>query len=163
MPIVTRRAVFADMPELLRLGRLFHQSNHMAAACEFIEDNALQSLEWLLSEMAAGRALLAVSDHVPDVIDAHTTAGKLGGMLAVLAVPSYFNRGFVMVQELFWYSENGHGMELVTAAKRWQAEIGSRAMLLAETGRSDPRLQRVYERMGFLPVERFYLALDKGT
>lgn len=159
MPHLIRKAVPADMPELLRMGRAFHASNRMANVCPFDEESTTATLNIFLQGTLD--CILLVSDHIPDVLTgnpADNSPSKLGGMLALLAAPNYMNRHFVIVQELFWWAEDGKGMKLIEHGKAWVRERGWKYLMLAETGRGDERSKLVYKRMGFEPIERFYLA-----
>lgn len=158
MPVMIRPAVLADIPELVRLGRAFYDGSKMQQYCGFDENTLRLTLNHLIISQASGATLLLVNDHVPDVLQAgaHYPA-KLGGMLALMAFPGYFDTHSRMVQELFWWAEDGHGLDLITRAKLWVASTGGGAMMIAETGPGNVRNSRVYQRMGFEPVERFYM------
>lgn len=159
MPVIVRNARMSDLPELMRLGRAFYDTNQMQRYCKFDEDTAALTLTHLIQQQEAGNALLLVSDHVPELLEGGKEyPAKLGGMLALLSFPGYFDKSSRMVQELFWWAEDGRGIELVNRARLWVANTGGGAMMLAETGRGDERMARLYKRLGFEPVERFYMA-----
>lgn len=160
MPVMVRPAVLGDMDELLRLGRAFYDGSCMVKYCGFDEGSLRRCLEWLIAQQDAGMTLLLVSDHVPErLAGGEKVAPKLGGMLAMMAFPGYFDNTSRMVQELFWWAEDGHGLELINRAKLWVAASGGGAMMIAETGPGDARNSRVYQRMGFEPVERLYMQI----
>lgn len=158
MPVYVRPAVLGDMDELLRLGRAFYEGSCMMKFCGFDEGSLRRSIEWLIAQQEPGNTLLLVSDHVPDRLEAGVKPlAKLGGMLAIMAFPGYFDNASRMVQELFWWAEDGNGLKLIEQAKVWVAATGGGAMMIAETGPGNVRNSRVYERMGFEPVERLYM------
>lgn len=156
MPVVIRNAVKGDMPELLRLGRAFFEASPLSKVCEFNETTARFTLTHLIDQQALGQAQLLVSDHVPNELPSKDK--RLGGILALVAFPGYFNAHSRMVQELFWWAEDGHGLELLSKGQLWVAETGGALMMLSELGRGDEKSARAYKRMGFVPAERMYLA-----
>lgn len=137
-----RQAVVSDVPRLIDLGAKLHAVSPFA----FIRFDP-ETVDGLM------RALIDDEDAAVFI----TEAGD--GMIGVNAYPTLLNRSVKIAQEAFWWCEGPEALALLDAAKVWAAERGCAAMTMGALDDDRIRLMaRLYRRMGFNGVERFFLA-----
>lgn len=128
-----RHATPQDIPALLEIGRRFTA----AAGMPFDEQALTQTLEQL---MAADDGVLLVTAEA---------TGVLGG----IAFRNPFNTERT-AQELFWWAEQG-GLDLLAAFESWAAEHGATRVVMVCLEALEPeRVERIYRRRGYVPLER---------
>lgn len=85
--------------------------------------------------------------------------GDLSGMIGVNAYPTLLNRSYKLAQEAFWWCDGPEALGLLEAAKAWAGDQGCVAITMgALDDERAPLMARLYRRMGFNGVERFFLA-----
>jgi hypothetical protein len=137
-----RRAVVEDIPTLVGLGAKLHAVSPFA----FIPFDP-ETVEGLMT------ALIEDEDAAVFI----TQAGD--GMIGVNAYPTLLNRTVKIAQEAFWWCDGPDALALLDAAKIWASERGCAAMTMGALDDDRVRLMaRLYRRMGFNGVERFFLA-----
>lgn len=137
-----RRAVASDVPRLIELGAKLHAASPFA----FIPFDP-ETVEGLMT------GLLEDADAAVFITDAGD------GMIGVNAYPTLLNRAVKIAQEAFWWCDGPEALALLEAAKEWAAERGCAAMTMGALDDDRVRLMaRLYRRMGFQGVERFFLA-----
>jgi GNAT superfamily N-acetyltransferase len=138
-PDVIRQAVETDIPALVSMGQRFH-------ALSPVKDIAPYSAEAFEATL---RAAIASDVAVVFVTEA------LDGMLGLICAPVYFST-VTFAQELFWWSEGKAGLRLLDAAEAWAREQGAAAFLMLRVDGLTERLDGLYQRRGFAPVEHTY-------
>lgn len=141
-----RRATVEDLPRCIEMGREFHREA-MLAEIAFDESSALATLTHLIGEDGA----LFVAQH---------ENGALVGMAAALKFPHYINLSANVAQELFWWVDpaargGSAGMRLLAAIENWARDAGC-VMLTMICLPIDSPAQKIYERVGYRPLERSF-------
>lgn len=101
-----RQAILSDIPELLRIGRLFHAASPYADLVEYDEPSMAQ----VLTNLINGAGVVWMSQHA-----------ICGGLLT----PLHFNHSALVAAELFWFSEKGSGSDVREAFENWAADQGA--------------------------------------
>lgn len=70
-----------------------------------------------------------------------------GGVLGALLAPLPWCRAHIQAVELFWWSEDGHGLDLVRAFERWGRERAK--TLVFSTVEMDQRASEIMGRLGY--------------
>lgn len=78
------------------------------------------------------------------------------GMLGARVYDFPLSRDFRIAEELFWYSEGGHGAALLRAFVRWGRARGAHRIKVATEHTTDPRARALLERAGFRLIERHF-------
>lgn len=139
-----RRAIETDLPALLEMGRKFH-GYAQVHEIPFDAPSFRQTIEHGLQDE---RQAYFVAD----------SDGLITGMTAGLVYPSYFNHKVLTGQELFWWSEGSEGRALYRALEQWAREHGCLAFTMIALGNGNAeRMGRVYERMGYRPLENSFI------
>lgn len=142
-----RRATFDDIPEIARLGGIFH-SQAGWAEIPYIETDCVKSLGNL---MQMDNFLCLVADY-----------GKIVGMIAGVISPVYFNHTHLSGEELFWYVDSDAPQlvglrllqEMESAAKDKGCLTWQMKSLSALKG---DRMAALYERRGYRASERSFI------
>jgi GNAT superfamily N-acetyltransferase len=143
---VIRAAIPADEPVLLKMGRAFNEEAGYAETVPFDE----RSFQITLGALgAAGLLFVAERD------------GKVVGMAAADVGPSICNRTVRIGREAFWYVQPEHrkgiGKKLLSALECAARNHGATFFdVVAEVGKRDLALARIYEAAGFSPAERTF-------
>ena len=107
-----RRATLDDLDAVLEWGRKFHAYSPWGKRVPIVETDWRQTVTGLLS---SDDAAVFVSE---------------GGFCGGLIFPMYFNFGFRIAQELFWYADHG-GTELRQAFEDWARSRGADAIQMS--------------------------------
>lgn len=75
------------------------------------------------------------------------------GVLMLAMVPVWFNHSVKIAHEIFFYATNG-GDALRREGKRWAS---GHLMTLSRHERTDPRLDKLYQRAGLVPIEHTFI------
>lgn len=75
------------------------------------------------------------------------------GVLMLARFPLWFNHGERVANEIFFYATKG-GDALRREGQRWAK---GDLMTLSRHERTDPRLDKLYQRAGFVPIERTFI------
>lgn len=134
-----RRAIEADIPALVEMGRKFHAMAPHGPMGAFDEAGVENVLRFLITSPSA--LVLTNGD------------GAIGGVLS----PVYFNPSKTMAEESFWWARKG-GKELLQEFERAARLMGADFVLLSTLENElSTVIDRVVSRVGYLPVERRYL------
>lgn len=134
-----REAIQADAPTLLEMGARFHGLSPM-------KDLAPYSAEAFERTMRAAIDSDGATVFVTDALD---------GMIGLVCAPVYFST-VTFAQELFWWSEGRAGLRLLDAAEEWAKAQGAAALLMLRVEGVTERLDSLYRRRGYVPVEHSY-------
>lgn len=142
---VIRPGVYADIPEMVEMGRKFFEASGYSDITSFDEDSLKASFEKLLGS------------HVVLVVEKE----KLIGMAIALIYPFYFNVNHATSQEMLWWVEPEHrgiGTELLEALMAAVKAKGAESLSMIALEKLDPeKVGGIYERRGFRPSERSYI------
>ena len=128
-------ATEADLPLIVELGREAHAGSSWNGVAEF--DAA--------DFEASCRMLMARDDAAVFVCDR--------GSLWMTRTKLYFNHAETVALDVFYYATKG-GDALRREAQRW---AGPGLMTLSRNDATDTRLDKLYSRAGFAPVEHQYV------
>jgi GNAT superfamily N-acetyltransferase len=141
-----RASVPDDLPKLLEMGRAFNEEAGYSESVPFDEST--------FAALVAGLALAGLLFVVEK-------GGEVIGMAAADVAPSICNRNVRIGREAFWYVEPNHrkgiGKKLLSALE-WAAKNHGATFfdVVAEVGKRDLALARIYEAAGFSPSERTF-------
>ena len=136
-----REATKEDIPRLLVMCRKFFAASEYADITKLDEDAMTSTLCGVIDNEQT--CLL-----VPD---------DLTGMVAGIVYPFYFSTD-VCAQELFWWSEGGHGRALLEAFEAWAKSRGANAVTmicLDRLGRD--RVESIYKKAGYRASEHSWI------
>lgn len=106
-----------DLPELLRVGEIFHASTSYATSIPMDKASFAATLR-ALAAMDHGLLLVATDDE-----------NRAVGMVAVVTLAHWFNANYTIAQEVFWWVDDSqHGTNtgalLTATVERWAYEKG---------------------------------------
>ena len=133
-----RAAGMDDIPRLMEMGQRFSKK---AALVEHVGYDPA-SMEQTFAALITGGHPIFVSER-----------GAIGGT----STPHPFNHDHIIAQELFWWSEGGDGLRLLKRFEKWCAENCHSLRMLTLEAIEPERTGKLYERMGFKPIERGYI------
>lgn len=140
--MVRRHATLGDLDALVTMGERFVA---LTPYRQFMTANPAQM-------RALAQQLIDSPDGV--VIVAEDASGPIG-MIGVLVYAHHMS-GARIGGEIFWWVEPEHrgiGIRLMKDAEHWVKARGGTAMqMIAPT----PNVEALYERLGYIPVERTY-------
>ena len=142
-----RSAAPEDIPEIARLGAIFHAQAGWDEI-EYREADCAMSLE---AFMQSGNFLCLVSDN-----------GGIDGMASGVVSPVYFNHGHMSGEELFWWVSDKApqmtGIRLLEALEGAARAKGCQTWQMKSLARlGGERMQRLYERRGYRASERAFI------
>lgn len=129
-----REATINDIPALLVLGKKFNAQIPVGISCD--ETSLINTFTTLINE---NNSILYVS---------HDLSGMIGGMV----YPYWINTNYMTGNECFWWAD-GDGLELWTKLEKWAKTKGAHFFQMMRLANSEPRLQKIYERKGYIPLE----------
>ena len=142
-----RLATLDDIPEIARLGAVFH------------EQAGWVEIPYIEADCAA--SLSAFMD-MPNFISLVSDDGGINGMISGITSPVYFNHAHTSGEELFWWvDETAPQMVGVKLLKALENEAKSRGVAtwqmksLARLG--GERMVKLYERLGYRASERTFI------
>lgn len=137
----SRPAELRDIPVLIEMGRKFHS---VSGYDDVPYDEA--TMVDLFFELIRVGGLFVVGE-------------KPVGMIGGIAFPVFFNRGRLMAQELFWWSESaGAGKALLNAFEAWAKDVGAeRVLMMSLDALEGGRVGEILKRRGYLPAESNYM------
>jgi hypothetical protein len=74
------------------------------------------------------------------------------GVLMLARFPLWFNHDTLLTSEVFFYATKG-GDALMREGRRWADGL----MTVCRHDRTDPRLDKLYQRAGFVPIEHTFI------
>lgn len=144
-----RDATPADIPEIARLGELFHAEAGWGDIVEYSVEDTQKTLTHLVT---SDDGILLVADN----------DGEIVGMAGGFAHPVYFNHAHKSGQELFWWMKpdlrDGTGRLLLEAMEDRARAIGCSSWAMIALDKVNPELTgRIYRRRGYRASEHSYI------
>lgn len=144
-----RRATLDDVPEIARLGGLFHAEAGWGDIVEYSQTDCEKTLTHLVTN-DDGIVLVADRD------------GEIVGMCGGLCHPIYFNHAHKSGQELFWWMRpdlrDGTGRELLEAMESEARRVGCESWSMIALDKVQPEITgRIYRRRGYRASEHSYI------
>lgn len=144
-----RDATLDDIPQITKLGELFHSEAGCADIFEYNHQDTAKTLESLIT---GENGILLVAE----------VGGEVVGMCGGLAYPLYCNFAHKTGQELFWWMRpdlrDGTGRLLFDALEDRARALGcaSWSMIALDTVNPDVT-GRIYRRRGYRASEHIYM------
>jgi RimJ/RimL family protein N-acetyltransferase len=138
---VIRAATEADIPALVAMGREFRAQTGYHRV---IAEDAAQMATFCRQLLGGLGTILVLEDD-----------GGLIGMIGLTCLP-HFLSGEVTAGEVFWWvdlAHRGRGLRLLRAAEAWARAQGAVSLQMIAP---DARVERLYERLGYVAIERTY-------
>lgn len=144
-----RDATHDDIPQITKLGELFHVESGCGDIFEYSRDDTAKTLENLITG-EDGILLVAERD------------GEIIGMCGGIAYPLYCNFAHKTGQELFWWMRpdlrDGTGRLLFDALESRARALGCHSWTMFALDTVKPELTgRIYRRRGYRPSEHNYM------
>ena len=141
--MTTRLATLADVARIVEMGRRFlGDSSYAHVYLENVEQ--LSALAFRVINSADGDVLLALdaTDHIV-------------GMIAMIAFDHFISGQRAAGEVVYWVEPDarGCGVRLLKAAESWAKAHGAVQMQMVSP---TERVDRLYERLGYQPVERIF-------
>lgn len=142
-----RNATHADIPEIARLGAIFHAQ----AGWDEIPYNAEDCARSLNNLMDGSAFICMVADE-----------GQIVGMASGVISPVYFNHGHISGEELFWWvsqdAPHMTGLRLLDALETEAQRKGCKTWQMKSLARlGGERMVRLYERRGYRSSEQSFI------
>lgn len=128
-----KQATTADMPLLLEMGEAFHN----AAQMPFEYDRDATAIS-IANMMDTGCVLV-------------TERGAIGGLIG----NAWSNPKWTYACELFWWAEDGRGLELLRGFEGWAKQSGASEVRLTSLYHLE-RAGKILVRAGYRPLEISY-------
>lgn len=133
-----RAATLNDIPALLDMGARFSKKAQLSGHVGY----DAESMAATFTAIIEGGHALFVSD-----------TGAIGATLT----QHPFNAGHVVAQELFWWSEGRDGLALLGALEAHCTEHADSLIMITLEAVKPETVGRLYERRGFVPLERSFI------
>lgn len=142
-----RAATHADIPDIARLGALFHAQ----AGWDEIGYNVSDCERSLFNFMAMPSFICLVADH-----------GGIVGMASGITAPVYFNHSHMSGEELFWWvspdAPQMTGIRLLDALEKQAKDKGCQTWQMKALARlGGERMIKLFERKGYRASEQSFI------
>lgn len=145
-----REATVADLDAYVELLAHFHAASPMHGVADY--------------DPVGIRAFLAASLENSNIaLFVGELDGKIVGVTSCLLYPMYFNPGYEVAQELWWWLTpdargSGVGQAMFKRIEAWAKEKNARALfMIALEDERAAAMEKVYFRAGFRPLERTFI------
>lgn len=139
-----RIAEMRDVPELLRMGKRFHEVSGYSEFVSYDPETVTQMFKTLIEN----KTLL--------------TDGK-NTMLGFVVFPFFFNKNILTAQELFWWVDKdkrktGIGVEILRSAEKQANLLGAKSLIMLNIKNLDgDSVGRLYKSLGYKETEQTYM------
>jgi GNAT superfamily N-acetyltransferase len=145
-----RQATEQDLDKYIELLGHFHAASPMKGVAEY--------------DPVGIRAFLATSlENTNIALLVGELDGEIVGVTSCLLYPMYFNPGYQVAQEMWWWLTpaargSGVGQAMFKALEAWAEEKNARALfMVALEDERAAAMEKVYFRAGFRPLERTFI------
>jgi hypothetical protein len=133
-----RRATLKDIPALLEMGRKFADRAQLKDHVGYDPHSMAQTFKLLIN-------------------GGHPVFIGESGAIGASQTPHPFNHEHITAQELFWWSEGREGLALLKALEAHCAEECDSLQMITLEAVEPERTGRLYERLGYAPLEHSYV------
>ena len=142
-----RKAVHADIPRLVELGRMFFDESQYGDLMDF----SVESVQATMRQLIDNGAIFVADD------------GQIFGMLGVLDYPFYLSNART-AQELFWWVDpskrgGGSAVRMLKAAEEWAKSRGCVSMMMIGLNNDGGKAESLYSRMSYQKRETSYVRI----
>jgi GNAT superfamily N-acetyltransferase len=146
--MLVRSATKDDLEQYVKLAEKFHAASPMHGAIDFDSKGYAEFYVSSLQNESMGIWLAEIEN-------------KVVGIVGAIAYPLYFNPNALVVQELWWWLDpafRGEGNKMFKQIELWAKERNASAlfMIALEDDRA-AKMEKVYQRAGFKPIERTFM------
>lgn len=158
-PPIIREAVLGDLPELISIGKRFHEKGDLAKISPYDEPSARKTLTALIM---GEQGVILVADQLPSVIEPGGARGELLGACGVVVCPNLWNHDCQWAQELFWWCHaGGQGVKLLLKADEWRRKHKASAFMVSTLSKvGDARIDEFLKKRGFTHTETCWTLTD---
>lgn len=136
VPSLPREATRKDIPALLVLGKKF--CSQLPMGFGYDENSLMNCFNTMIDD---SNSVIFISEDL---------SGMIGGMV----YPYWINTSILTGNESFWFVDSpGDGLALWTKLEKWAKNKGVSFFQMMRLANSEPRLQKIYERKGYIPLE----------
>lgn len=128
-------ATEADLPFIVDLAREAHQGSVWEDMAAFDAESVVETCRFL---MESDNGQVFVCDR---------------GVFLIARFPLWFNSAETVAREVFFYATKG-GDALKREAERW---AGPGLQVISRHERTDPRLEKLFCRSGYVPIEHDFI------
>jgi GNAT superfamily N-acetyltransferase len=150
MELIVRNATKADLDQYLVLANDFHDASPMNGIAQFNVEGYASFYKNALNNPDVGIWLAEIDS-------------KIVGITGALVFPLYFSPSHLVAQELWWWLTptargSGAGAKMFKQIEQWAKEKNAKSlfMIALEDERAD-KMEKVYIRAGFTPLERTFV------
>lgn len=136
-----RPATHQDIPVLLAMGEKFAELAKLTEHVGYDPESMARSFAFMIEDE---NCAIFVGER-----------GAIGGNKA----PHPFNHAHWIAQELFWWSEGGEGIRLLTVFEEWAREHCASLRMITLEAVEPERTGGLYRRLGFDPLEHGYIKI----
>lgn len=148
--MLVRNAAEADLDQYLVLAKDFHDASPMNGIAEFDIEGYASFYKNALNNPDVGIWLAEIDS-------------KIVGITGALVFPLYFSPTHLVAQELWWWLTptargSGAGAKMFKQIEQWAKEKNAKSlfMIALEDDRAE-KMEKVYIRAGFTPLERTFV------
>jgi GNAT superfamily N-acetyltransferase len=146
--IVVRPAAEADVPEILRMGRSFHEQTAYARVVSLNVDAVAARVRRLIAGEGFAQVAMMNGEHV--------------GMLGASLTAPWFNPDYRVTQELYWWVEPSVrelrvGSRLLEQLEAWWPQHSNGLLMLRTPNIDTERMDALYRAKGFIPWDGYYM------
>lgn len=150
MDINVRKAITTDLEQYVKLARDFHEASPMHGVADFDKQGYSNFFLQSIIDPNIGIWLAEIDNEIV-------------GITGALVYPLYFSPTNLVAQELWWWLApasrgSGAGGKMFKQIEQWAQEKGAKAlfMIALEDDRA-AKMEKVYARAGFKPLERTFI------
>ena len=150
MNLIVRNATEADLDQYLVLANDFHDASPMNGIAQFDVEGYASFYKNALNNPDVGIWLAEIDS-------------KIVGITGAMVYPLYFSPTHLVAQELWWWLTptargSGAGAKMFNQIEQWAKEKNAKSlfMIALEDDRAE-KMEKVYIRAGFTPLERTFV------
>lgn len=150
MNLIVRNATEADLDQYVVLANDFHDASPMNGIAQFDVEGYASFYKNALNNPDVGIWLAEIDS-------------KIVGITGAMVYPLYFSPTHLVAQELWWWLTptargSGAGAKMFKQIEQWSKEKNAKSlfMIALEDDRAD-KMEKVYIRAGFTPLERTFV------
>ena len=150
MEMIVRQAKATDLEQYVKLAKDFHDASPMHGVADFDENGYANFFLNAIVNPDIGIWLAEIDNEIV-------------GIAGALLYPLYFSPTNLVAQELWWWLTpasrgSGVGSKMFKQIEQWSQEKGAKALfMIALEDSKVQKMEKVYARAGFRPLERTFI------